>query len=106
MPVAETTAEDIFAILSQSSAARLTQQPSTMHQRFGTDGRGVDIQASTALWATVPNDMAPALDAHHCLIRKLIRKYNLYEVNPTPCLTCESPTLCGSSAQGRWMGCS
>eukprot|EP00667_Euglena_gracilis_P000635 EG_transcript_635 len=39
-----------------------------------------DIQASTALWATVPNDMAPALDAHHCLIRKLIRKYNLYEV--------------------------
>eukprot|EP00667_Euglena_gracilis_P004169 EG_transcript_4188 len=39
-----------------------------------------DIQASTTLWATVPNDMAPALDAHHCLIRKLIRKFNLYEV--------------------------
>eukprot|EP00667_Euglena_gracilis_P000481 EG_transcript_481 len=39
-----------------------------------------DIQASTALWATVPNDMAPALDAHHCLIRRLIRKYHCYEV--------------------------
>eukprot|EP00667_Euglena_gracilis_P000996 EG_transcript_997 len=39
-----------------------------------------DIQASTTLWATVPNDMAPALDAHHCLIRKLIRKFNCYEV--------------------------
>eukprot|EP00668_Euglena_longa_P009168 GGOE01011061.1.p1 GENE.GGOE01011061.1~~GGOE01011061.1.p1 ORF type:complete len:1225 (-),score=408.76 GGOE01011061.1:1387-4929(-) len=39
-----------------------------------------DIQASTTLWATLPNDMAAALDTHHLLIRKLIRKYNCYEV--------------------------
>eukprot|EP00668_Euglena_longa_P026095 GGOE01032652.1.p1 GENE.GGOE01032652.1~~GGOE01032652.1.p1 ORF type:complete len:1207 (-),score=397.63 GGOE01032652.1:123-3611(-) len=39
-----------------------------------------DIQASTSLWATIPNYMAPALDVHHHLVRKLIRKYNCYEV--------------------------
>eukprot|EP00667_Euglena_gracilis_P000658 EG_transcript_658 len=39
-----------------------------------------DIQASTHLWATVPDVMAPALDKHHALIRKLIAKHNCYEV--------------------------
>eukprot|EP00667_Euglena_gracilis_P002670 EG_transcript_2673 len=31
-----------------------------------------DLQASTHLWATIPDVMAPALDVHHTLIRKLI----------------------------------
>eukprot|EP00668_Euglena_longa_P024254 GGOE01030299.1.p1 GENE.GGOE01030299.1~~GGOE01030299.1.p1 ORF type:complete len:766 (-),score=177.99 GGOE01030299.1:1655-3952(-) len=39
-----------------------------------------DIQASTTLWAEVPEVMAPALDVHHTIIRKLIRKYRCYEV--------------------------
>eukprot|EP00667_Euglena_gracilis_P000421 EG_transcript_421 len=39
-----------------------------------------DIQASTALWAAIPNDMAVALDTHHVLIRNLIHKYHCYEV--------------------------
>ena len=39
-----------------------------------------DIQASTALWAQIPELMAPALDAHHELIRALITKHNAYEV--------------------------
>eukprot|EP00668_Euglena_longa_P007456 GGOE01008930.1.p1 GENE.GGOE01008930.1~~GGOE01008930.1.p1 ORF type:complete len:860 (-),score=260.68 GGOE01008930.1:746-3265(-) len=39
-----------------------------------------DIQASTTLWATIPNHMALALDTHHRLIRKLISKFNCYEV--------------------------
>eukprot|EP00667_Euglena_gracilis_P001620 EG_transcript_1619 len=39
-----------------------------------------DIQASTHLWATIPDVMAPALDKHHALIRKLIAKYQCYEV--------------------------
>eukprot|EP00668_Euglena_longa_P006364 GGOE01007581.1.p1 GENE.GGOE01007581.1~~GGOE01007581.1.p1 ORF type:complete len:987 (+),score=276.83 GGOE01007581.1:42-3002(+) len=39
-----------------------------------------DIQVSTALWAEVPELMAPALDAHHAIIRKLIHKFRCYEV--------------------------
>eukprot|EP00668_Euglena_longa_P009169 GGOE01011062.1.p1 GENE.GGOE01011062.1~~GGOE01011062.1.p1 ORF type:complete len:1207 (-),score=363.43 GGOE01011062.1:1194-4682(-) len=39
-----------------------------------------DIQASTTLWATLPSCMAPALDTHHRLIRKLIQKFKCYEV--------------------------
>eukprot|EP00667_Euglena_gracilis_P004077 EG_transcript_4091 len=39
-----------------------------------------DIQGSTSLWATIPDVMATALDAHHALIRKLIAKHNCYEV--------------------------
>eukprot|EP00667_Euglena_gracilis_P000449 EG_transcript_449 len=39
-----------------------------------------DIQASTTLWAEIPELMAPALDAHHALIRRLIRKFKCYEV--------------------------
>eukprot|EP00667_Euglena_gracilis_P000913 EG_transcript_913 len=39
-----------------------------------------DIQASTHLWATVPAEMAHALEAHHTLIRKLICQKKMYEV--------------------------
>ena len=39
-----------------------------------------DIQSSTALWAQIPAVMAPALDAHHAMIRRLISKYEAYEV--------------------------
>eukprot|EP00667_Euglena_gracilis_P000924 EG_transcript_925 len=39
-----------------------------------------DIQSSTHLWATVPDIMAPALDTHHALIRRLIAKHQCYEV--------------------------
>ena len=37
-------------------------------------------QASTHLWATIPEIMAESLDVHHFLIRKLIQKYKMYEV--------------------------
>eukprot|EP00668_Euglena_longa_P047583 GGOE01063463.1.p1 GENE.GGOE01063463.1~~GGOE01063463.1.p1 ORF type:complete len:1261 (+),score=405.71 GGOE01063463.1:492-3785(+) len=39
-----------------------------------------DIQASTHLWATIPDVMATALHAHHTLIRKLLAKFVVYEV--------------------------
>eukprot|EP00668_Euglena_longa_P022611 GGOE01028168.1.p1 GENE.GGOE01028168.1~~GGOE01028168.1.p1 ORF type:complete len:1195 (+),score=406.00 GGOE01028168.1:278-3586(+) len=39
-----------------------------------------DIQASTHLWATIPDVMAPALFVHHELIRKLILQHKCYEV--------------------------
>eukprot|EP00668_Euglena_longa_P012086 GGOE01014513.1.p1 GENE.GGOE01014513.1~~GGOE01014513.1.p1 ORF type:complete len:1210 (-),score=393.80 GGOE01014513.1:8-3355(-) len=39
-----------------------------------------DIQASTHLWATVPDIMAPALSTHHALIRQVIAKHHCYEV--------------------------
>eukprot|EP00667_Euglena_gracilis_P005832 EG_transcript_5869 len=39
-----------------------------------------DIQSSTSLWAALPDVMATALEAHHALIRRLIAKYQLYEV--------------------------
>eukprot|EP00668_Euglena_longa_P041067 GGOE01054039.1.p1 GENE.GGOE01054039.1~~GGOE01054039.1.p1 ORF type:complete len:762 (+),score=260.62 GGOE01054039.1:119-2287(+) len=39
-----------------------------------------DIQSSTHLWATIPDIMAPALDMHHVLIRKLIANHKCYEV--------------------------
>eukprot|EP00667_Euglena_gracilis_P000574 EG_transcript_574 len=39
-----------------------------------------DIQASTYLWATVPDVMAGALHVHHTLIRRLLAKHRLYEV--------------------------
>eukprot|EP00668_Euglena_longa_P028653 GGOE01035944.1.p1 GENE.GGOE01035944.1~~GGOE01035944.1.p1 ORF type:complete len:1181 (-),score=399.66 GGOE01035944.1:658-4059(-) len=39
-----------------------------------------DIQASTHLWATVPDIMAPALSTHHALIRQAIAKHHCYEV--------------------------
>ena len=39
-----------------------------------------DIQSSTHLWATVPGDMAEALERHHALVRQLIAKHKCYEV--------------------------
>jgi adenylate cyclase len=39
-----------------------------------------DIESSTSLWAMTPEAMAPALDAHHALIRSLIEKHVCYEV--------------------------
>ena len=39
-----------------------------------------DIQSSTTLWATVPQEMGEALDMHHREIRQLIKKYKCYEV--------------------------
>eukprot|EP00668_Euglena_longa_P044220 GGOE01058827.1.p1 GENE.GGOE01058827.1~~GGOE01058827.1.p1 ORF type:complete len:614 (-),score=199.86 GGOE01058827.1:166-1968(-) len=39
-----------------------------------------DIQASTHLWATIPDIMTNALHIHHTLIRRLLLRYNLYEV--------------------------
>ena len=39
-----------------------------------------DIQSSTALWATIPVAMAEALELHHRETRRLIQKYNCYEV--------------------------
>jgi adenylate cyclase len=39
-----------------------------------------DIESSTSLWALVPEQMAPAMDAHHDLIRGMIHKHRCYEV--------------------------
>eukprot|EP00758_Cryptobia_borreli_P017941 Tbor_TRINITY_DN6237_c7_g2::TRINITY_DN6237_c7_g2_i2::g.2289::m.2289 len=39
-----------------------------------------DIQSSTSLWSEVPEAMAPALDHHHAIIRKLILSHRGYEV--------------------------
>eukprot|EP00667_Euglena_gracilis_P002302 EG_transcript_2302 len=39
-----------------------------------------DIQASTHLWATVPDVMAHALSMHHLVIRKAIASHHCYEV--------------------------
>ena len=39
-----------------------------------------DIQASTMLWAALPQRMGKAIDLHHATIRKLIRAHNGYEV--------------------------
>jgi class 3 adenylate cyclase len=39
-----------------------------------------DIEASTAQWATNPEVMGPAVDQHHDLIRKALRRHNGYEV--------------------------
>ena len=39
-----------------------------------------DIQASTVLWAQVPDHMAAALDTHHDTIRRLIATHKAYEV--------------------------
>eukprot|EP00667_Euglena_gracilis_P006695 EG_transcript_6756 len=39
-----------------------------------------DIQGSTSLWATIPDIMAGALDAHHRLIRTLVARHQCYEV--------------------------
>eukprot|EP00667_Euglena_gracilis_P000192 EG_transcript_192 len=39
-----------------------------------------DIQASTYLWATIPDIMAITLHTHHTMIRKLLARYRLYEV--------------------------
>eukprot|EP00667_Euglena_gracilis_P001417 EG_transcript_1419 len=39
-----------------------------------------DIQASTYLWATIPDIMAVALHTHHTIIRRLLAKHRLYEV--------------------------
>ena len=39
-----------------------------------------DIQASTTLWGEIPEQMSEALDVHHAVIRKLIKKYKCYEV--------------------------
>jgi class 3 adenylate cyclase/ABC-type phosphate transport system substrate-binding protein len=39
-----------------------------------------DIQSSTALWATVPAEMGPALDTHHLIVRECIARHSGYEV--------------------------
>ncbi|TPP55146.1 Adenylate and Guanylate cyclase catalytic domain family protein [Leishmania donovani] len=39
-----------------------------------------DIESSTALWAALPQLMADAIAAHHCVIRQLVKKYGCYEV--------------------------
>eukprot|EP00667_Euglena_gracilis_P013922 EG_transcript_14388 len=39
-----------------------------------------DIQASTALWGKNPAEMSRCVQAHHELIRALIKKHQLYEV--------------------------
>ena len=39
-----------------------------------------DVQASTALWATLPEVMPGALVKHHRVMRDLIKKYKCYEV--------------------------
>jgi class 3 adenylate cyclase len=39
-----------------------------------------DIQSSTALWARAPNAMSDAIDQHHRLIRKCLRRHGGYEV--------------------------
>eukprot|EP00667_Euglena_gracilis_P002119 EG_transcript_2119 len=39
-----------------------------------------DIQASTHLWATLPDIMASALSTHHALIRRVIADHRCYEV--------------------------
>jgi class 3 adenylate cyclase len=39
-----------------------------------------DIQSSTSLWAQVPEQMGSAVDAHHEIIRRVIRRNRCYEV--------------------------
>merc|ERR1719491_1467007 len=39
-----------------------------------------DIQASTNLWANMPEIMSQAVDDHHDIIRKIIAKHTGYEV--------------------------
>ena len=39
-----------------------------------------DIESSTSLWAGIPMHMAPALDLHHDMVRRLIAKHECYEV--------------------------
>jgi len=39
-----------------------------------------DIQSSTALWALLPGIMGEAVDAHHSIIRRVIRRHRCYEV--------------------------
>eukprot|EP00667_Euglena_gracilis_P000903 EG_transcript_903 len=39
-----------------------------------------DIEASTHLWAAIPDVMTGAMHAHHALIRRLLAKYRVYEV--------------------------
>jgi class 3 adenylate cyclase/basic membrane lipoprotein Med (substrate-binding protein (PBP1-ABC) superfamily) len=39
-----------------------------------------DIQASTTLWAHIPEEMSKAVDAHNLLLRNIIRKHKGYEV--------------------------
>jgi class 3 adenylate cyclase len=39
-----------------------------------------DIQSSTALWALQPDIMGDAVDAHHAIIRRVIRRHRCYEV--------------------------
>ena len=41
-----------------------------------------DIQSSTQLWGSVPEIMAPALEAHHRLVRQVIARHKCYEVKP------------------------
>eukprot|EP00667_Euglena_gracilis_P000499 EG_transcript_500 len=39
-----------------------------------------DIQSSTKLWTEMPEEMSMALEVHHTVIRKLIRRFKCYEV--------------------------
>eukprot|EP00796_Vickermania_ingenoplastis_P007393 gene7393-5206_t len=39
-----------------------------------------DIQSSTALWASFPEQMTEAMEAHHALIRREILQFDCYEV--------------------------
>eukprot|EP00796_Vickermania_ingenoplastis_P007387 gene7387-5201_t len=39
-----------------------------------------DIQSSTSLWAAYPEQMVEAMEAHHAIIRRELRKFECYEV--------------------------
>ncbi len=39
-----------------------------------------DIQSSTSLWGRIPEEMGPAVDTHHEIMRELIKEYKGYEV--------------------------
>eukprot|EP00668_Euglena_longa_P042465 GGOE01056212.1.p1 GENE.GGOE01056212.1~~GGOE01056212.1.p1 ORF type:complete len:735 (-),score=240.63 GGOE01056212.1:820-2949(-) len=72
-----------FAAICAGLYWRLTKRshsaaPKDVHKPFCV--LFTDIQASTHLWATIPDVMAPALSTHHTLIRHAIAKHRCYEV--------------------------
>eukprot|EP00668_Euglena_longa_P037725 GGOE01048589.1.p1 GENE.GGOE01048589.1~~GGOE01048589.1.p1 ORF type:complete len:760 (-),score=228.21 GGOE01048589.1:750-2978(-) len=72
-----------FAAICAGLYWRLTKRshsaaPKDVHKPFCV--LFTDIQASTHLWATIPDIMTNALHIHHTLIRRLLLRYNLYEV--------------------------
>eukprot|EP00669_Euglena_mutabilis_P004836 TRINITY_DN1619_c0_g1_i4.p1 TRINITY_DN1619_c0_g1~~TRINITY_DN1619_c0_g1_i4.p1 ORF type:complete len:580 (-),score=121.20 TRINITY_DN1619_c0_g1_i4:293-2032(-) len=58
-----------------------------------------DIQSSTHLWATAPEEMAHALHAHHTIIRRLINKFGCYEVK-----TIGDSFMCAVQSPGQAVG--